>query len=60
MVDEWNSEYDSIVDIESITAMYLDAIFTSPSVMYNKEARCASMMTNGLLTNQFDELNDAP
>ena len=41
--------------------MYSDVIFTSLSVMYDKEAKCASLMTtNGLLTNQFSELNDAP
>ena len=49
MVDEWNSEYDPIADVKSITAMYSDAVFTTLSVIYNKEARCASMMTNGLL-----------
>ena len=61
MVDEWNCEYDPMADIEFITTMYSHVIFTSPSVMYNKAAECArTMTTNGLLTNQFPELNDAP
>ena len=58
MKNEWNCKYDPLVDIESITAIYLNIIFNSPSVMYDKEAECASVMTtNGLLTNQFFELD---
>ena len=60
MEEEWNHEYDPLADIDSITAMYADPIFTGWSVMYDKEAECASMMMEGLLTNQFKELyNDA-
>ena len=46
--DEWNHEYDSLADIESVAAMYVDPVFTSRSIMYNKEAECASMMTDGV------------
>ena len=33
MEDEWNQEYDQLANIESVTAMYSDVIFTSPSIM---------------------------
>ena len=57
MRDEWNQEYDPLADIESLTAMYLDVIFTSPSTMYDKEAKFAStMIENGLLTNNITKL----
>ena len=56
MEDEWNHEYDSLADIESVAAMYTDPVFTSQSIMYDKEAECASMMTDGVLTNRFEEL----
>ena len=55
MEDEWKHEYDPLADIESITAMYVDPIFTGRSIMYDKEAECASMMTDALLKNQFEE-----
>ena len=39
--------------------MYSDIIFTSPSVMYDKEAKVASTMAeNGLLTNNITEINN--
>ena len=31
MVDEWNSEYDPIADIESITAMYYHFPLETPT-----------------------------
>ena len=42
MRDEWNQEYDPLADIESLTAMDSDDIFTSPSIMYDKEAEISS------------------
>ena len=33
MEDEYNSEHDLLADIESIMAIYFDAIFNSPSVI---------------------------
>ena len=44
-----------LANIESVTAMYADPVFTRRSIMYNKEAECASMMTDGVLTNRFEE-----
>ena len=59
--DKWNQEYDPFTDIESLTAMYADVIFTGPSIMYNKEAEVASaMVENGLLTNNITEIDEAP
>ena len=48
MEDEWNHEYGLLADIESVAAMYADPVFTGRSIMYNKEAECASMMTDGV------------
>ena len=33
MRNEWNYKHDSLANTESITAMYLDVIFISPSNM---------------------------
>ena len=56
-----NQEYDSLVDIESIKAIYSDFLFTSPSIMYDKEAEIASTIAeNGLLTNIITEINETP
>ena len=53
--DEWNQEYDPLTDIELIKAMYLYFVFTSPSVMYDKEAEITSVMAeNDLLTNNIN------
>ena len=61
MEDEWNQKYDPLADIKLLTVMYLDVIFTGPSVMYNKEAEVASAMAeNGLLTNTITEIDEAP
>ena len=61
MRDEWNWEYDPLADIELIETMYSDFVFTSPPVMYNKEAEIASTMAeNGLLTNNITEINKTP
>ena len=59
--DEWNQEYDSLVDIELLKAMYSAVIFIDPSVMYNKEAKVASaMVENGLLINTITEIDETP
>ena len=58
MEDEWNQEYDQLADTELLIAMYSDVIFTSPSIMYDKEPEIASAMAeNGLLTNNITEIN---
>lgn len=60
MRDEWNYNYNPLADKKSITAMYLDIIFTSLSIIYDKEAECASAMTeNGLFTNNITEIDEA-
>ena len=43
--DKWNSKYDCLVDIESITVMYYNIIFNSPCGMYDKETECLSTIT---------------
>ena len=41
--------------------MYSDFVFTSLSVMYDKEAEIASTMAeNGLLTNNITEIDESP
>ena len=61
MKDEWNQKYDPLAGIESLTAIYLDIIFISPSVMYDKEAEIASTMTeNSLLTNNITSIDETP
>ena len=41
--------------------MYLDVIFISPSIIYNKEAQYAcAMAANGLLTNNITEIDKTP
>lgn len=53
---EWNYKCGPLVDIESIMTMYSDDIFTSPSIMYKKEAEYDSAMAeNGLLTNNINK-----
>ena len=60
MRDEWNQEYNPLADIESIKAIYSNFIFTSPSVMYYKEAEIASTMVEyDLLINNITEINEA-
>ena len=44
MRDEWNQEYELLADIELIEAMYLYFVFTSSSVMYDKETEITSTM----------------
>ena len=60
MRDEWNQEYDPLADIESIKAMYLNFGFTSPTLMYDKEAEIASTMAeNYFLMNNIKEIDEA-
>ena len=59
MRGEWNQEYDPLADIEPIRAMYSDFVFTSPSVVYDKEDEIASTMAeNGLLMNNITEIDE--
>ena len=59
MRDEWNQKYDPLADIESIETIYSYFVFTSPSVMYDKEAEIFSIMEeNSLLMNNITEIDE--
>ena len=59
--DDLNQKYDPLANIESIKTIYSDFVFTSPSIMYDKEAEIASAMTgNGLLMKNRTAIDKSP